>query len=85
MAEPTIAKALNAGFDLLEVKCNRCRRASLVPLRSVRRSPATPIWKLEEQLRCEPCSDKLGRRQRAHILGLTFIRPDPEPNRAAKR
>jgi hypothetical protein len=33
-AEPTIGKALNAGCDLLEVKCNRCRRVSLVPLRA---------------------------------------------------
>jgi hypothetical protein len=36
-AEPTIAKALNAGYDLLEVKCNRCRRISLVALCAIRR------------------------------------------------
>src|ERR1700704_973695 len=29
-AEPTIGRASNAGCDLLEVKCNRCRRVSLV-------------------------------------------------------
>jgi hypothetical protein len=31
-AEPTIGKAINGGYDLLEAKCNRCDRVSLVPL-----------------------------------------------------
>jgi hypothetical protein len=35
-AEPTIGKALSGGFDLLEAKCNRCDRVSLVPLRALR-------------------------------------------------
>jgi hypothetical protein len=35
-AEPTIAKAINGGYDLLEAKCNRCDRVSLVPLRALR-------------------------------------------------
>jgi hypothetical protein len=30
-AEPTIGKAINGGYDLLEAKCNRCDRVSLVP------------------------------------------------------
>jgi hypothetical protein len=30
-AEPTIGKAINGGYDLLEAKCNRCRRVSIVP------------------------------------------------------
>jgi hypothetical protein len=34
-AEPTIAKAINGGFDLLEAKCNRCDCVSLVPLRAL--------------------------------------------------
>src|SRR6266436_4012445 len=34
-AEPTIAKAINGGYDLLEAKCNRCDRVSLVPLRAL--------------------------------------------------
>jgi hypothetical protein len=29
-AEPTIAKAINGGFDLLEAQCNRSDRVSLV-------------------------------------------------------
>jgi hypothetical protein len=83
-AEPTIAKAINGGYDLLEAKCNRCDRVSLVPLRSLKQSPVTPVWKLEAALYCEPCSEGRhhSRRQRAHILGLTYERPNPEPSKA---
>ncbi len=35
-AEPTIGKAINGGFDLLEAKRNRCDRVSLGPLRALR-------------------------------------------------
>jgi hypothetical protein len=45
-AEPTIGKAINGGYDLLEAKCNRCDRVSLVPLRSLKHPPETPVWKL---------------------------------------
>jgi hypothetical protein len=48
-AEPTIAKAINGGFDLLEAKCNRCDRVSLVPLRALRHPPPRPrsgSWRL---------------------------------------
>jgi hypothetical protein len=79
-AEPTIGNAINGGFDLLEAKCNRCDRVSLVPLRILKQPPDTPVWKLEAALYCEPCSAgrHYSRRQRAHILGLTYARPDPE-------
>ena len=85
-AEPTIGKAINGGFDLLEAKCNYCDRVSLVPLRALRQPPETPIWKLEAALYCEPFSEgrHYSRRQRAHILGLTYARPDPEPARKAR-
>ena len=71
-ANPTIAKALNAGYDLIEAKCNRCLRVSLVPLRAIKRAPETPVWKLETALFCEPCTDTRpgGRRQRAKWLIL---------------
>jgi hypothetical protein len=42
-AEPTIGKAINGGFDLLEAKCNRCDRVSLVPLRALRQPLETPV------------------------------------------
>src|ERR1700759_4772159 len=56
-ANPTIGKAINGGYDLLEAKCNRCRRVSLVSLRGLKRPANTPILKLEAALLCEPCSD----------------------------
>jgi hypothetical protein len=86
-AEPTIGKAINAGYDLLEAKCNRFDRISLVPLRALKQPPETPIWKLEAALYCDPCSEgrHYSRRQRAHILSLTYARPDLEPRRLAGR
>jgi hypothetical protein len=56
-ANPTIGKAINGGYDLLETKCNRCRRVSLVQWRALKRPADTPILKLEAALFCEPCSD----------------------------
>lgn len=86
-ANPTIAKALNAGYDLLEAKCNRCRRVSLVALRPIKRPASTPLWKLEAALFCEPCSEAMpgGRKQRAHILKVTRAKPDPQAPAKAKR
>ena len=70
-AEPTIAKAINGGYDLLEAKCNRCDRVSLVALRALKHQLDMPVWKLEAALYCAPCSEgrPYTRRQRAHILG----------------
>jgi hypothetical protein len=50
---------------------------------SVKHPWETPVWKLEAALYCEPCSEgrHYSRRQRAHILGLTYERPDPEASR----
>jgi hypothetical protein len=79
-ANPSVGMALNAGYDFLEVKCNACQRVSLVALRAVARPLKTPIWTLEASLFCEPCS-KPGWRERAHILGLAYAKPDPEPGR----
>jgi hypothetical protein len=81
------AKAINGGYGLLEAKCNRCDRVSLVALRSLKHPPGTPVWKLEAALFCEPCSD--GR----HIAvasartssGLTYARPDLERPRMPRR
>jgi hypothetical protein len=39
-AEPTIGKAINGGFDLLEAKCNRCDR---VPTQAVRKIQSSAI------------------------------------------
>jgi hypothetical protein len=84
-AEPTIGKAINGGYDLLEAKCNRCDRVSLVALRSLKYPPETPVWKLEATLYFEPCSEgrHYSRRQHAHIFGLTYARRDPAAHGAA--
>jgi hypothetical protein len=79
-AEPTIGKAMNGGYDLLKAKCNRCRRVSVVPLRSLRQ----PAERLYGNLRPRFIASRAARvgitaRARAHILGLTYARPDPVP------
>ena len=59
----------------------------MAALRSLTYPPKTPVWKLEAALYCEPCSKgrHYSRRQRAHILGLTYDRPDPEQPRMPGR
>lgn len=87
-AEPAIGKAINGGYDLLvEAKCNRCDRVSLVALRSLKQPPEAPIWKLEAALFCELCSDgrHYSSRQRAHILGLTYVTPEADELRMPGR
>jgi hypothetical protein len=53
-------------------------------LRALKHPLDTPVWKLEAALYCEPCSEgqHYSRRQRAHILGLTYAKPGPEPSHA---
>lgn len=55
-AEPTIAKAINGGFDQLEARCNPCDRVSLVALRPLRQPPETPVWKLEPHSIASPAA-----------------------------
>jgi hypothetical protein len=52
---PTIAQCFNGGYGWLEVKCRRCETRASIPLDAVRRSPNTPIWKLEAALKCRSC------------------------------
>ena len=55
------------------------RRVSLVRLQGLRQPPESH-WRLEAALYCEPCSEgrRYSRRPRAHILGLSYARPDSE-------
>ena len=80
-AEPTIGNAVDGGYDLLE------RSAIAATLRGLTHPAETPNWKLEAALYCLPCSEgrHYGRRQRAHIIGLTYARPDLEPAKAKRR
>ena len=54
---PPIGDALNAGFRYLEVKCAGCSTHSTVDLTTLRRPRETPIWQLEQRMRCRPCSE----------------------------
>lgn len=67
---PTIAQAMNGGFPLLRVKCNRCSAERDVDLRKVRRPLDSHAHLMEAALFCETCTETRGRRQRAHILWL---------------
>jgi hypothetical protein len=70
------------GYDLQPV------RLGLADPAAITEAPAgDPVWKLEAALYCEPCSEgrHFSRRQRAHILGLTYARPDPEQPRMPRR
>lgn len=72
---PTIGTALNAGYNYLEVRCNRCGRSSKADLRKVRRGSDTPLHVLEPKLFCEECSQSKKWKQRAHIIGLACETP----------
>jgi|SoiMethySBSTD1v2_1073268.scaffolds.fasta_scaffold106082_2 hypothetical protein len=52
---PSLRAAINGGFPFLRVECNACQQSAWVDLRNVRRPPATPLWKLEASLVCDPC------------------------------
>jgi hypothetical protein len=81
---PTIDTALNAGYDQLEVRCNRCGRLSRADLRKVRRPGNKSLHLLEAALFCQDCSQSKKWKQRAHIVGLASdAPPDAEPPKRA--
>jgi hypothetical protein len=68
---PPIGDALNAGFQYLEVKCAGCSMHSTVDLTTLRRRRETPIWQLEQRMRCRPCSETRGYPyKRGHLVRL---------------
>jgi hypothetical protein len=79
---PPIGDALNAGFRYLEVKCAGCSTHSTVDLTTLRRPRETPIWQLEQRMRCRPCSETRGYPyKRGHLVRLrrTNITTRQEP------
>jgi hypothetical protein len=68
---PTIAQCLNGGYGFLEVKCQRCETIASVPLEFVRRTPDTPIWKLEASLSCRQCKPFTRWPPKVHMIKLT--------------
>ncbi len=79
---PLLGDALNAGYRYLEVKCSGCETHNAVDLTTIRRPKETPIWQLEQRMRCVPCSEQRGYAyKRGHLVRLrpTKISTDPEP------
>jgi hypothetical protein len=75
---PTIAQAINAGCDRLEVRCDRCARIERVDIGALPRSPATMLHTLEPSLFCAPCSQGRRNKVAAHILCVCpEINPEP--------
>jgi phage FluMu protein Com len=50
-----LSDALNASYRYLEVKCDGCGTHNTVDLTIIRRPKETPIWQLEQRMRCRPC------------------------------
>jgi hypothetical protein len=69
-------KALDAGYDLSETKCNRCRRVSLVALRAIKRplERRSGSW----SPRCIASRARLRVAAARHIVRLTFASPPLE-------
>ena len=67
---PTIAAAINGGFPLLRVCCNRCSAERDVDLRKVRRPPDSHVHQMEAALFCRGARAP----QRANILWLKLRR-----------
>jgi hypothetical protein len=68
---PLLGDALNAGYRYLEVKCDGCGTHNTVDLTIIRRPAATPIWQLEQRMRCKPCSEQCGYPyKRGHLVRL---------------
>ena len=78
---PPIGDALNAGFRFLEVKCAGCNTHSTVDLTTLRRPRGTPIWQIEQRMRCRPCSGARVRSSAATWLPYGRRRPRPRIRR----
>lgn len=85
---PVIAHAIDAGYDLLEVKCKRCGHESLVDLALVIWPREHQVHTLERALSCQPCRRESGRKVRPDLVALRLRNPpelDPAAARLARR
>jgi DNA-binding transcriptional regulator YdaS (Cro superfamily) len=76
---PTIAEAIAAGRELLEVRCRRCGHESLVDLTEVIWPRERGVHTLSKALRCQACRDE---RNKARP-DLVALRPRDVPDPAA--
>lgn len=85
---PAIAHAVDAGFDLLEVRCKRCGHESLVDLALVIWPRQHQVHTLERALGCQQCRRAGERKSRPDLVALRLRNPpasDPAAARIARR
>lgn len=81
---PTIAQALDAGRELLEVRCKRCGHESLIDLAEVVWPRDSQVHTLGKVLRCQRCTDER-RKPRPDLVALRPRNPpvtEPPARRA---
>lgn len=81
---PTIAEAINAGAELLEVKCPRCGHADRVDLTEVIWPREKPVSTLRQALACRPCRETERRTSRPMLVALLGRPQDPEGGPTAR-
>jgi hypothetical protein len=82
---PSIADAISAGCELLDVRCKRCGHESLVDLTEVIWPRDKQIHTLAGKLCCKACKEE-GKKVQPNLIGLQTRNPDPPepPVREAK-
>lgn len=81
---PTIAEAINAGCELLEVQCKRCGHTDHVDLIKVRRPRDRQIHTLQGAMDCRQCSHTSHWKPQANLVALCMRNPsDPDQPGAA--
>jgi hypothetical protein len=85
---PAIAHAIDAGYDLLEVKCRRCGHESVVDLALVIWPREHQVHTLERALGCQQCRRNGDKKSRPDLVALRMRNPpalDPAAARLARR
>jgi hypothetical protein len=80
---PSIAQALNAGRDLLEVRCRRCNHGDYIALADLVLPRERPVHTLAKVLACQPCSRNGRPKQRPDLVAL-IEQPANDPAGPAK-
>jgi hypothetical protein len=78
---PRIVDAIDAGFELLEVQCKRCRRYQVVDLKELIWPRENQVHTLANVLRCQRCTRE-GSKSKANLIALQRS-PEPDPERPA--
>jgi hypothetical protein len=81
---PTIEHAIEAGFELLEVKCRRCPHETMVDLTLVIWPRQHQVHTLERALGCKPCRRETGQKHHPNLVALRE-REAPETSPTAAR